>query len=397
MLRLTRTPLAWKNLTHDWRRLCVAVAGIGFAVLLMFMQVGFQKALFASQVKIIDDIQGDIFIVSRARYTLASEKRFPITLLHRAASCLGVESATPLYTELTLSRLKNLAPGASRKGYPIRSIGVSLDDEVFVSDHINRQRDRLRAPNTALIDARSKRENFALPFENLEALGQSELELADQQVRLVGTFEMGTDFAHDGNLIMSAENFAQYYPYRNRNGKPLDVVDIGVVRVADGADLQEVRQRIDDLLDQQVGVYTRQQFRDEEIRFWDESTPIGVVFSAGKLIGFIVGMVICYQVIYSDIADHMAEFATLRAMGYSTGYFLRLIVVEAVLLSIIGFVPGMFVSQVLYSTLAGATGLLLRMSTDSTLQVLLLTLGMCVGSGLLAVRKLLSADPASLF
>lgn len=397
MFQLRKTPLAWKNLTHDWRRLCVAVAGIGFAVLLMFMQVGFQKALFDSQVKIIDDLEGDIFLVSRARYTLASEKRFPIEMLARAQACVGVEAAYPLYTELTLSRLKDLQPGATGKGYPIRSLGCLLNERTFKSKRINDQFAELRLPHTALIDLRSKRENFNFPLDDQETLADVPLELANKRIRLVGTFDMGTDFAHDGNLIMSQENFARYYPQRNRFGDPLAVVDIGIIRLDEGAALGEVRRTIDAVLDDQVRVLTRAQFRAGEIKFWDDSTPIGIIFAAGKVIGFIVGMVICYQVIYSDIADHMAEFATLRAMGYTSGYFVRLIVTEAVLLSLIGFVPGIIVSWGLYTQMASATGLLLMMTKESVVGVLLLTLTMCILSGILAVRKLLSADPASLF
>ena len=144
-------------------------------------------------------------------------------------------------------------------------------------------------------------------------------------------------------------------------------------------------------------VYTREEFRNTEIKFWDKSTPIGTIFLAGKIIGFVVGMVICYQVIFSDIADHMSEFATLKAMGYTTAYFIRLIVVEAILLSIIGFVPGTLVSLVLYSRLASVTGLQMLMTFDCLVQVLITTVVMCIASGLLAVRKLLAADPASLF
>src|SRR5687768_11347208 len=167
---LSKTPLAWKNLTHDWRRLAVAVAGIGFAVLLMFTQVGFQNALFDSQVKIIDDLQGDIFLVSRAKYTLAAEKRFPLHLVNQARSARGVTGAYPLYTELTLSRLKNLQRGGSGKAYPIRTIGFALDAPVFRSRQVNAQLTRLRAPNTALIDARSKRDNFDVPMDDAIAL-----------------------------------------------------------------------------------------------------------------------------------------------------------------------------------------------------------------------------------
>ncbi len=397
MQMLNKTPLAWKNLTHDWRRLIVAVAGIGFAVLLMFTQVGFQNALFDSQVKMIDDLQGDIFLVSRAKYTLAAEKRFPLELVNQARSARGVAGVYPLYTELTLSRLKNLKPGASRKAYPIRSIGFGLQDPIFRSEDINAQLSRLRTPNAALIDVRSKRDIFDFPFDDQRALSEAPVELGARRVTLVGTFALGTDFAHDGNLAMSSETFASYFPQRVRTGDPLSVVDLGIVHIDEGADEEQVRDAIDNLLDDRVFVLTRSQFRSQEVKFWDESTPIGIIFTAGKIIGFVVGMVICYQVIYSDIADHMPEFATLKAMGYPASYFLRLIVVEAVLLSLIGFVPGLIVSTGLYTVLAEATGLQLRMTLDSIVLVLILTNAMCIGSGLLAVRKLLAADPANLF
>lgn len=392
-----QTPLAWKNLTHDWRRLAVAIAGVGFAVLLMFTQVGFQNALFDSQVKLIDDLQGDIVLVSKAKFALASEKRFPITRLNQAASLPGVAGAYPLYSELTLSVLKNLAEGKRSKGFPIRSIGFKLDDPVLRDQAIIAQRSALRLPHTALIDVRSKTDKFDFPLSDPEQLAAHPAELANQRVELVGTFEMGADFAHDGNLVMSAENFARYFPLRKQFGDPLEVVDLGIVHVEETADVEEVRQLIDDVLPDDVWVYTRGQYRAREVRFWDESTPIGIVFNAGKILGFVVGLVICYQVIYTDVADHLPEFATLRAMGYSTAYFFRLVVVEGLLLSLIGFVPGLFLSWGLYWVLADATGLQLKMTDDAAILVLLLTILMCIVSGLLALRKLLSADPASLF
>jgi len=397
MKRLRKTPLAWKNLTHDWRRLAVAIAGIGFAVLLMFTQVGFQNALFDSQVKLIDDLRGDIFLVSKAKYTLAAEKRFALTRIRQARSCPGVRDAYPVYSERTTSVLKKIKRGLGNRGFPIRSIGFHLDDPIFRSQHIQNQLNLLRAPEAALIDRKSKAAKFNFPMNDDAALAQCTVELANKKVTLVGTFDMGTDFAHDGNLLMSAENFAQYFPHRKRSGDPLSVVDIGVIHLQKGADLFDTRNVLEKILDQDVYVLTRQEFRNKEVTFWDKSTPIGTIFLAGKIIGFVVGMVICYQVIYSDIADHMPEFATLKAMGYSTGYFIRLIVVEALLLSVVGFLPGMKVSQVLYWWLAERTGLLMQMPWSSLLLVFSLTVLMCVASGLLALRKLLAADPATLF
>jgi len=248
-----------------------------------------------------------------------------------------------------------------------------------------------------LIDKKSKRKKFVFSRDNDAQLAQDTLELANKNLRLVGTFDLGTDFAHDGNLVMNAENFAKYFPHRKRFGDPLSVIDIGLVHLQPGADLHETRDRLEQILAKDVQVLTRTQFREGEIKFWDESTPIGTIFLFGKIIGFIVGMVICYQVIYSDIADHMPEFATLKAMGYPASFFVRLIVVEALLLAIVGFFPGTIVSWLLYGWLAGQTGLLMTMTWDCLLFVLVATVVMCVASGLLALRKLLAADPASLF
>lgn len=397
MARIGKTPLAWKNLTHDWRRLAVALAGISFAVLLMFTQVGFQNALFDSQAKLIDDLQGDIFIVSKAKFTLAAEKRIPITRLHQAQSVPGVLGAYPVYSELTTSVLRKIENGMGNRGFPIRSIGFRLDDPIFNVPTINRQINRLRQPGAALIDKKSKKKKFAFARENDAELAMDTLELANKNLKLVGTFELGTDFAHDGNLVMSAENFASYYPHRKHFGDPLSVIDIGVVHLRADADLYETRDILEQTLTKDVHVMTRAQFRAAEVGFWDESTPIGTIFLFGKIIGFIVGMVICYQVIYSDIADHMPEFATLKAMGYPASYFVRLIVVEALLLAVVGFVPGTAVSWLLYGWLAGQTGLLMSMTFGCLAFVLLATIAMCVASGMLALRKLLAADPASLF
>ena len=393
-----KTPLAWKNLTHDWRRLLVAIAGIAFAVLLMFTQVGFQNALFDSQVKLIDDLHGDIFLVSKAKFTLAAEKRFPISRPPPSAVLPRRTRGLP-----RLLRTDHLGPPKkcnkawATKDSPYAPWAFALNDPVFNIPTINQQRDKLYPPGTALIDKKSKKKEFKFPRDDDALLAKDRLELASKKLTLVGTFELGTDFAHNGNLVMSAENFAKYFSHRKRFGDPLSIVDIGIVQLQEGADLDETLTLLKKTLTPDVHILTRSQFRAAEIDFWDASTPIGTIFTFGKIIGFIVGMVICYQVIYSDISDHMPEFATLKAMGYPAKYFIRLIVVEALLLAIVGFIPGTLASRLLYGWLGGRTGLLMKMTWDCLLFVLLSTIAMCVTSGLLAVRKLLAADPASLF
>ena len=202
-----RIPLAWKNLTHSWRRLMVAVGGISFAVVLMFMQTGFRNALFDSTVKLVRDIDADVIMFSKARFSLSAQHRFPVERIHEAASCQSAESVDPLYLENTVSLLRV----DGHQGRPIRVIGFDLIHSRFSNGSIQANVDQIQAPGTAIIDSRSK-PNYHVPLDSI-ANGQPSMgELAGQRVRFIGAFAMGTDFANEGNVIMSSENFARYFP-----------------------------------------------------------------------------------------------------------------------------------------------------------------------------------------
>ena len=387
-------PLAWKNLTHSWRRLMVAVSGISFAVVLMFMQTGFRNALFDSTVKMVRDIDADVIMFSKARFSLSAQHRFPIDRIHQAASCPAAESVDPLYLENTISLLRS----DGHQGRPIRVIGFDLNCNRFTTAGVDPGIDLVRGPNTALIDSRSK-PNYHFPLQDITNGNPATGELAGQQIHFVGTFSMGTDFANEGNVVMSAENFAAYFPARRLGADPLSVVDLGIAKAHSGVSADRLRDEIKSALGPTTDVYvvTRDEFVNDEIRFWGKSTPIGIIFGIGTAMGFIVGVIICYQIIFTDIADHMSEFATLKAMGYSDGYFTRFVITEAFYLSIFGFIPGLLVAFVLFALVTSQTGLLMVMTLPRALLVFGLTLTMCVMSGIAAMRKLRSADPASLF
>jgi putative ABC transport system permease protein len=394
MPRLHPTPLARSNLTHNLRRLAVALAGIGFAVVLMFMQLGFRSALFDSTVKVVTDLDADLLLVNKAQYALPARQSFDYKRIEQARSCPGVAAVYPLYTETMGTDWK---PASDAKPYPIRVLAFNLDDPVFLTPEVRAQAAALGDPDTALIDSRSKKQ-YGIP-KTLERLrAQRGAELAAQSIRLVGTFPMGTDFANDGNLIMSTANLVKFFPHRAGLGDPLSSVDLGIVRARPGADLRVVQQALlDRFKGTEVQVYLKQELIDKELDFWDRSTPIGYIFSVGTIMGFVVGVIICYQIIYSDVADHMAEFATLKAMGYRNRYFIGLVLQMSLYLSVVGYVPGLLISMLLYNRLAHGTGLLLNLTLPEAGLVFALTLGMCAASGCLAVRKVLAADPAELF
>lgn len=396
----TRIPLAWKNLTHSWRRLFVAVGGISFAVVLMFMQRGFENALFDSTVKIVADIDADVIMFSKGRFSLSAQHRFPIDRIHEAAGCPSAASVDPLYLENTISLIRSISLDEDKgnKARPIRVIGFDLDRNPFRTPGLSEKISQIRAPNTALIDSRSK-PNYHFPLRDVAQGNAATGELAGQLVDLVGTFEMGTDFANEGNLMMSAENFAAYFPTRVFGGDPLSVVDLGIVTARRGVSPEQLRDELRDTVGNKTDVYvvTRDEFVNGEKQFWRKSTPIGIIFGIGTAMGFVVGVIICYQIIFTDIADHMPEFATLKAMGYSDWFFTRFIITEAFYLSIFGFVPGLLIAMTLFEIVTSQTGLLMVMNLPRATLVFVLTLIMCVLSGIAAMRKLKAADPASLF
>ena len=351
-------------------------------------------ALFDSTVKILDDVDADIVLASPARYALPAEKRIPLRTLAQAKGCAGVQAVVPVYLERFAA---TFGPLPSGKAYPIRVVAFPLDEQVFKRPFSPKQLETLRRPNTALIDSKSKRPNFDFALsENEKPSSETVTELTGRRLTLVGRFELGTDFANDGNLVMSSRNFARYFPWRGE-GDPLSIVDLGLVRLASGTSSERVQQQLRETLGEQVLVLSAADYRKREINFWRKSTPIGMIFQMGVLLGFVVGVIICYQVIYNDVADHMPEFATLKAMGYSHWYFVRVVIGESILLSILGFLPGLLIASVVYYALGQATGLLMLITLQRTVFVFLLTLIMCIVSGIFALRKLLAADPADLF
>lgn len=385
-----QTPLAWKNLIHDPRRLAVAVSGVGFAVVLIFIELGFMNALLDSTVQILRKLNGELVIVSTMNYALPAREGFDARRLAQARGVQGVRAALPVFIETTCLLRKD-----GSRGYPIRVLAYDLDQAVVRLGIPAELQASLQAPQTAFADA-ANRPKYRIPSAAEELSGYRG-ELAGKRIHLVGQFEMGIDFVNDGNLLMTEQNFVRYFPYRARGKNPLSVVDLGVVQLEGGADADRVRQRLQEALGSDVDVFTKQEIIDREMRFWQTSVPVGFIFLVGVYMGFIVGVIICYQIIFSDIADHMGEFATLKAMGYNHRYFLGLVLCQALYLSLLGFIPGMVLSYILYMAISLVTGLTLALTPATAALVLVVTVAMCVVSGLLAVRKLLSLDPAELF
>lgn len=387
-----QTPIAWRNLTADPRRFFWSMLGITFAVVLMFVQNGFRNSLFDSTVRIVRLLDCDLLIVSSARFNLATEARFDRQILRRVQMLPEIDSVTPLY----LDRLAAPIRVAGNPSRPIRVIGIDPRQPIFRESRLQQSLNLLLRPKQALLDQRSKQE-YGFELQSPQKLETQHIELANQRIDIAGLVPIGTDFVHDGNIIINAQDIPDLFPRRSSGNDALSRVDLGLIRLKNQKDISRVRQLLTQSAPEQIEVFTPEELSQRDIRFWGSNTPIGIIFSIGTIMGLVVGTIICYQILYNDISDHLPEFATLKAMGYSGSYFATLVLCQAIYLACIGFIPGLVLAELLFQALTYSTGLIMELNLMRILSIFGLTLLMCSISGLFAVRRLWAADPASLF
>ncbi|MFE4107016.1 ABC transporter permease DevC [Almyronema epifaneia] len=377
-------PLAWYNLLHERTRLLVAIAGVSFAVLLIFMNLGFLGALITTATNFYTQFNAEIFLISPQSLEISSTQPFPIERLYQVAGIEGVEAAMPLYADYMLWR--NPETRISRAMFVY---GINPEDPVFLMPELQTPAAQqiLRQPNVVFIDSLSRPE-FGPQTTGLET------EADRRQVTIGGQYTLGGGFAADGTLIMSDQNFRRFFDPR-----PLDLINVGLIKLAPTADIDRTAAALQEQLPADVLVLTKTEIIERDRNFWIQTTSIGFIFSLGVAVSFIVGTVIVYQILYTDIRDHLPEYATLKAMGYRNSYLFKVVLQEAVLLALMGYVPGLLVSLVLYQLTVSATAgsLPISMNLGRVIFVLILTVLMCGLSGLASVRRAMQADPADVF
>jgi putative ABC transport system permease protein len=383
---LLAVPLAWLQLTRQKLRLLVAVSGVAFAVILIFMQLGFRKALFDSSTRLHERLTGDLFLISPQFDFLAQPKSFSRRRLFQALGFPGVASVSPVYLGLAL--WKNPDTGKTR---PIFTIGVDPADDAVSLPGVSAQLDLIRMPDVVLYD-RQGRPEYGNIAQWVDGGHPVTVEANNRAITVRGLFDMGTSFGVDGTLLTSHTNFLRLFPTREPG-----LIDVGLIRLQPGTDAVAARDTLRAALPDDVLVLTRNDYIQREQTYWDTSTPIGYVFNFGVILGLVVGAIIVYQILFTDVSDHLAEYATLKAIGYPNRYLFGVVFQEAIILAGLGYLPGMLVTIALFRIAGDATKLPIQMTVPLSLSVLLLALVMCCVSGAIALRKIRSADPAEVF
>ncbi len=379
-------PLGWRQLWHRPLRLAVAVAGIAFAVLLILMQLGFRAALFESTLRFHERFRYDIALFSPDSVFIVRPAPFSIRRLYQALGDAEVAEVDPVYIFPAVWKSPWTADRRS-----INAVGVDPESDLLDTPGFSENRLLIKAQDTLLFDEAARPE-FGPIGERFRSYGPFQTEVNDRRVTVAGLVEIGPSFGIDGTIITSVDNWLRLFPDRPRND-----IQLGLIRLAPGADPVAVRDRLRTELPGDVLVLTKQDFVDRERAYWSGATPIGYVFAFGAIMGLVVGAIIVYQILFADVSEHIREYGTLRAIGYRNRFVSGIVLQQAAILAVLGFVPGALLAHFLYGAAAGATRLPLYLTPERGVTVFLLTLGMCLLSGFLALRRVRKLDPAEVF
>ncbi|MGQ4647797.1 ABC transporter permease DevC [Lyngbya aestuarii] len=386
-------PVAWLQLIHKKVRFLATLAGLAFIVILLFMQLGFQDALYASATKVHNSLRGDLFVTSPQYLSLTSPQSFPRSRLYQTLGFQEVESVTPVYQEFGKS--KSITTGQKN---PIFVFGLDLGKITFDLPDVNQNLGKLTIPDIALFD-RSSRPEFGPIAEKVVRGEKVEIEISPfndltlaHRLKIGGLFSLGASFGVDGNLIVSESTFLNTFDYRRAEN-----IDIGLIKLKPGVDINKVRNTLETSLPKDIKIFTRKEFSEFEKKYWNVRTPIGFAFQLMVTMGFVIGVVVVYQVLYGNISSHIVEYATLKAMGHAHSYLLTVVFQQAVLLAVLGYIPGFALSLGLYDIAEVGTHLPFVMHFGQAFMVLMSTILMCCLSGALAMNKLRSVDPADIF
>jgi putative ABC transport system permease protein len=375
-----RTPLAWNNVVHNKLRTAASLSGVTFAIVLVFMQLGFYDVCFRSATMIYDLLDFDLALVSVQYVHMRSTNAIPRRRLYQAKQVAGVASAAPLYIVNAIYRNPII-----RSQREMLVLGVNPADQPFLDQQLKDSISLLKKDDTAILDQKTSK--------GYDRVGPGTIaELENRRIEVVGTYEHGSGFMSDASLIVSDRTLSKVFDHY-----PLELVSVGLIKLEPGADETQVVRALEAMLPEDVRVRKRSDVEAYEQRFWMQVRPMGIMFASGVLLAFGVGAVILYQVLASDVLSRLKEYATLKAMGYS-GLFMSAVVLEqAAIFAVLGYFPATITALVLYKTSSAITNLPMIMTWTRIIFVLALSVVMCCLSAFLVTRKVVRADPADLF
>jgi len=375
-----RFALAWRILTYDKGRTALAVVGVFMAILLVFVQLGFFIAVPQGGMLLYDRTRFDLLIASTGYEYQVQPGEFPLSQLDKARTAPEVALAAPLYFGSAKWR-----SGEDGKAPDVFVIGLDPQDRIFTSEDINRQLAVLDRADTALVDRMTRPMFGPLTTDRV-------VEIAGDKVKIGGDYVLGTGFMGLGVILVSAQNFVRLFPYRK-----LRQVNLGLIQLKPGVDPDRAAASLRQLLGGDIQIFTRPELEAHETSYWTTRTSVGLLFGSGLIVSFIVGVMVVYQILATQVSRQLPQFATLKAVGYGDRFLSGTVITMALLIVLAGFFPALVAALGIYEVIREETLLPVEMSGPRIAVVFAATLAMAAASALLSMSSLRRADPADLF
>lgn len=382
---LGRLPIGWLQLTHNRARLYAAIAGVSFANVLVIVQLGIAGSMTTATERQYQYFNADIMISADDANSLSEGGNVARQWLFQALADPDVTAGLPLY-------VGNLIWERPEGQVAMQVFGIDPAQRGFYEPVLASKLGRATLLNAAIIDRNSRNLDADL-LAGIRPHSPLNFEYGGKTVTLYDTIPGGGGFTADGYMFMSDQSFLNLFANRT-SGAP----DHILLQVAKGADVDAVVARLRGAIaEKSLRIRSFDAARAEELRYQNTQRPTGLIFGFGVVIGILVGIVIVYQVLSTDVAAHLREYATFKAMGYGRRFFLGVVLEEAMILALFGFFPGVIVATGLLSLLNAKTGLPIAMTGTMAVMVFIGTVAACALSGAIATRRLTAADPADLF
>src|SRR3954447_691831 len=370
-------PLAQRNLFHDKVRLAVTLTGIVFSVVLIVVQLGLFLGFTTATSNLIDHSNADLWITSKNVPYVEQGVAFSERKLNQVRAVPGVADAQKLIARWTQWK----RPDGGQDSVQI--VGINVDDQFERPWNLVEGRvEDLKSPDAVIMDELYK--------QKLGVTRVGELfEVGGHRARVVGFTRGIRSFTTSPYVFTSFKNAQNYTGLRE------DQTMFILVKLAPGADLKQVQREILEHV-KDVEAFTTAQFSRMTTFYWMFTTGAGVAVLIAAVLGLVVGFVVVAQTIYATTVDHIREYGTLKAMGAPNSYVYKVIMKQAGISAVIGYVLGMIVSVfVVHGSQKGGAAIL--MPPTMAVCMFFVTLTMCIGAALVSINKVTRIDPAMVF
>lgn len=385
-------PIAILQLRTHKPQTFAAIASIAFITLLLFMQIGFRTAFLNSLLILPENLEGDLFLFSTSTVSSLNSVEFSKRRLDQIPAFDEVERVSPLYLQGLVAYDPTGKPEFLTR---ILVIGFPINENPLTIPELDNKLYRLKESGVFLVD-RLSRPEFNPIIQQVKEQGRMKISVVGNDAAMgfsiKGLFSLGTNDAVYAHLLASDITFMDTFKTQREN------IDIGVIYLKEGVDINEIQRKITKDLPADVVIRQKHEVLKVDRDMFEFKTPIGVLFRVGIVVSVLIGIVVLYQILFQLTSKYLPDYATLKALGFSHMMLLSIVLNQAFVLAIIGYFFGWFFSAFFfYDYLSSVTNMKFILTLTVAAAVFGLVCFICLISALLSIRKLSEADPAELF